>query len=179
MKPKEIIGLFDEYLSERKTHFQAICIGGTALALLGIISRETQDCDILLPEIPGNIKMFSEEFAKSISQSGVFLKNDWLNNGPASLVRDLPADWKNRLQLVFKGNAITLHTLGRDDLLKSKLFALCDRAVDRSDCIELRPTRKELLETLPWLEMRDGNPLWPDHVKRTLTNLAKNLGYEL
>lgn len=179
MKPKDIITAFDKYLSERSRIFEAICIGGTALGLLGVITRETQDCDILDPKIPDEIKALSEEFAVHMSESGVDLKPNWLNNGPASLTRDLTGDWRARIQVAFKGNAITLYTLGRADLLKSKLFALCDRAVDRDDCIKLKPTQGELNDISPWLEQQDGNPVWPDHVRDTLSDLAKELGYEL
>ena len=179
MKPQEIIIAFDKYLHERSKTFDAICIGGTALSLLGVISRETQDCDILDPVIPEEIKFLSEEFAKDMSESGIDLKADWLNNGPASLVQDLSENWKASLQVIYKGSAITLYTLGRLDLLKSKVFALCDRAIDRDDCIKLNPRKEELKKILSWLELRDGNPMWPEHVRDTLADLAKELGYEL
>lgn len=139
--------------------FEAVCIGGTALALLGIINRETQDCDILSPEIPKEIQQLSMEFAREIPNTDISLRENWLNNGPISLIRDLEAGWRERLQLAFKGEALTLFTLGRADLLRSKLFALCDRAIDRNDCFALNPTKSELMKCLPWLEARDGNPL--------------------
>ncbi|CAN5912349.1 hypothetical protein BH11MYX2_BH11MYX2_01270 [soil metagenome] len=50
-----------------------------------------------------------------------------------------------------------LRTLGRPDLIKSKLFALCDRGTDWSDCIALAPSREELTEALPWLEIQDAS----------------------
>ena len=179
MEPKHIIELFDRFLAARSCPFEAVCIGGTALALLGVVTRETQDCDVLSPLIPEQIKKLSAEFAREVSGSGLPLKMDWLNNGPQSLLRDLPAGWADRLQLAFKGSALTLRTLGRNELLQSKLFALCDRAVDRADCIALNPTRAELTSILPWLEQRDANPQWPQHVRETLTELATALGYEL
>lgn len=168
MKPAEIVKHFDEFLLARDKRFEAICIGGAALSLLGVISRETRDCDVLAPEIPADIKLMSEAFAAEVSKGGTPLQRDWLNNGPASLVRDLPSDWQTRTVLVFQGRALTLFTLGRADLLKSKLFALCDRAVDRPDCLALNPRKEELLELLPWLSELDANPLWPEHVRETL-----------
>lgn len=179
MKPLKIIELFDKYLHGKGKTFEAICVGGTALNLLGVISRETQDCDILDPRISQDIKELSKEFAAEVTKSGIDLKNDWLNNGPASLSRDLTGDWKAKIQIAFQGDAITLYTLGRLDLIKSKVFALCDRAIDRDDCLKLHPTRLELEEILPWLTQQDANLMWPEHVKETLSELAKELGYEL
>jgi hypothetical protein len=68
-----------------------------------------------------------------------------------------------------------LSTLGRPDLLKSKLFALCESGTDLSDCIALAPTPGELAEALPWLEEQDGNDLWPGHVRATVAELAERL----
>ena len=46
---------------------------------------------------------------------------------------------------VFEGDAIVFHTLGRSDLLRSKVFALCDRGVDLSDCNAMAPqTRADI-----------------------------------
>jgi hypothetical protein len=177
MKPTEIIQRFDTFLAERGRNFRAVCIGGTAL--LGIVSRETQDCDILVPQIPPEVKRLSEEFAAITTDSGIALQKEWLNNGRATLTRDLPPGWEQHVVTIFQGRALTLQTLGRADLLKSKLFALCDRAVDHQDCLRLDPIREELLELLPWLEQRDGNPQWPEHVKNVLDDLARERGYEL
>ncbi len=65
----------------------------------------------------------------------------------------------------------------RPDLLKSKLFALCDRGTDVPDVIALAPTAKELAECAPWLEGQDGNELWPAHVRATLADIARRLGH--
>ena len=43
----EIINNFYEYLVEQALQYDAIVIGGTALALLGVITRTTRDVDLL------------------------------------------------------------------------------------------------------------------------------------
>ncbi|HMP48267.1 MAG TPA: DUF6036 family nucleotidyltransferase [Oligoflexia bacterium] len=177
MNPVEIISKFDQFLHRKSKSFEAVVIGGTALNLLGVIERETRDCDILDPKIPEDIKKLSIEFAETLKDED--LKQDWLNNGPASLLRDLDTTWKNQTEILFSGLALTLYTLSRIDLIKSKVFALCDRTIDKPDCIALKPNKNELLEILPWLEQRDANPMWPEHVREVLSNLAKELGYEL
>ena len=89
----------------------------------------------------------------------------------------LPAGWRERVEPIFEGQALILSTLGRPDLIKSKLFALCDRGTDLPDCIALAPTVEELAECLPWLERQDGNELWPDHVRNTVAELGRRLGH--
>ena len=42
-QPNEIIASFDIYLAEQSLNFEAIVVGGAALALLGIITRTTRD----------------------------------------------------------------------------------------------------------------------------------------
>lgn len=75
--------------------------------------------------------------------------------------------------------ALRLTSLGPADLLKTKLFALCDRGTDLADCIALRPTASELDDAEPWLAARDQNPMWPDHVRATLADLRVRLGHGL
>ncbi|MEI8346998.1 MAG: DUF6036 family nucleotidyltransferase [Pseudomonadota bacterium] len=174
MKTIETIKEFDKFLNKRGLTFSAIVVGGSALALLGIISRETQDCDILDPDIPDEIQNAAKEFAKQES-----LKDHWLNNGPSTLKRDLPSGWMLRLTKIFSGEAMTLYTLSRMDLLRSKLFAYCDRGFDLQDCLALKPTPEELQEILPWLQERDGNPDWSEHVAKIISDLAQRLGHEL
>ena len=172
----DIIAAFDAYLEERRLQFDAVVIGGAALNLLGVISRLTKDCDILFPEIPEAIAKASQTFAREVRGNGGDLGDEWLNSGPASLQRQLPPAWENRLQTAFSGRAIHLRTLAREDLLCAKLFALCDRGIDLHDCVALAPSQAELDKIVPWLEQQDANPQWPAHVRVTIANLARRLG---
>ena len=63
------------------------------------------------------------------------------------------------------------------DLLRSKLFALCDRGFDLGECLALAPMTDELRAIVPWLEQQDGNPGWPEHVRTTLADLGRRLGH--
>jgi hypothetical protein len=87
----------------------------------------------------------------------------------------LPTGWRERVLRIFEGQSLS--TLGRPDLLKSKLFALCDRGTDLHDCIALKPTAEELAECMPWLAQQDGNELWPAHTRATIADLARRLGH--
>lgn len=170
---RDLIERFDAHLFARELRFDCVVIGGGALVLAGVISRPTKDLDCLDPEIPEEILAAAREFARGVPE----LWERWFNNGPRSLIRDLPAGWDQQLQLLFEGRSLVLRTLGRLDLLRSKLFAYCDRQQDIDDCLALAPTEDELRTCLPWLEERDANPMWPEHVRTSLKALGKELGH--
>ena len=177
MLPRQTIEAFDRHLLGLGLRFEGVVIGGSALGLMGVIQRPTRDVDILVPELSRAIASAARDFAKAQRQAGVDLQDDWFNNGPLQLGEVLPAGWRERVQRIFDGQALVLRTLGRSDLLKSKLFALCDRGTDLPDCIALAPIAEELAECMPWLELQDGNELWPAHVRATVADLARRLGH--
>lgn len=177
MKPKETINEFDAYLAKLDLRLDAVVIGGAALSLMGIISRQTRDFDILHPILPQNIVDAANKFAAQQREHGEILQDDWLNNGPVSLADVLPSDWMDRIQLVYSGQSVVMKSLGRSDLLRSKLFALCDRGTDLQDCVALAPTTEEVRELIPWLEYQDANPLWPEHVREVITDLQQRLSH--
>jgi len=179
MKPSEIIPRFDAFLVERDLALEAIATGGAALALLGIISRETRDCDLIEPELSSAVLETSRAFAAEVREQGGILRDDWLNNGPASLGPVLPEGWRNRLQIIYQGKAIRLWSLGRPELLLAKLWALCDRGLDLGDCMALAPSAEELRQAEAWIATQDLNPDWPTHVEATLKDLARRLGHGL
>lgn len=177
MKPLVIVSQFDAYLASRALRLDAVVIGGAALVLLGVIDRQTKDCDVLHPRLPEDVAEAAREFAASLRAAGEALDDGWLNNGPASLVPLLPPGWQDRLQVAFEGEALLLRTLGRAELLRSKLFALCDRGIDLGDCLALAPSPTELAEALPWVEYQDANPDWPRHVQEVLADLGRKLSH--
>ena len=178
MLARETIRLFDLFLEERGLRLEAVVIGGAALALLGVVGRETRDCDVLHPTLPEDIAEAAVAFARERQRKNEVLGEDWLNNGPSSLVRELPLGWEERLRVAYQGQAVRLTTLGRVDLLLTKLFALCDRGEDLEDCVALAPSDAELEEALPWVLDRDASELWPDHVKATFESLERRLKYD-
>lgn len=174
MKPSEVLMHFDQFINKRNLSFEAVIIGGAALSVLGIISRQTRDCDVLHPIIPNNILKASKQFAKLYN-----LDSNWLNNGPKDLVKDLPKNWIDRTQVIFQGQALRIRTLGRIDLLRTKLYAYCDRGFDLADCLQLNPTKSELYVIKKWIKSLDTNQNWPSHVDNAFNQLAKRLNHEL
>jgi hypothetical protein len=179
VNPAETLARFDDFLVERGLSLDAVILGGAALALLGLVARTTKDCDVLEPALPPPVLEAARAFAAQRRREGEVLDADWLNNGPSSLVPVLPEGWRDRTVVAFAGRALILRALGRDDLLKTKLFGLCDRSTDLGDCLALRPTPEELRAARPWVEQQDANPEWPAHVRATLDDLARRLDHGL
>lgn len=168
--PAEIIPLFDRYLSEGQLTFSAVAIGGAALSILGIVSRSTRDVDLLEPCIPEPIASAAKAFAKKHG-----LSTDWFNAGPSSLLHHLPADWRSRTQSLYTGKSLQLSTLGRIDLIRSKLWAMCDRMRDIDDLVALQPDDPEIELAVAWVKPLDANPQWPAHVDDMAVALRRRL----
>ncbi len=177
MKPRETIEAFDAWLASDSLTIDAIVVGGAALALLGVTSRQTRDVDVLDPLLSERALDAARRFATLVRTQGTHLDDTWLNNGPAQLTTVLPEGWRDRLRTAFRGERLALRTLGRSDLLKTKLFALCDRGTDLSDCIALKPSMAELDAAEPWFAYQDANPMWPEHVSTTFEDLKRRLGH--
>lgn len=177
--PKKLLPEFDNFLHQKRVKFKAVVIGSGALTIKGLLQRQTVDIDVLDPKIPDQILKLADEFRSQQEKQGVFLIENWINNGPAKLLLNLPTDWSSRTQLFFKGKALTLVTLGRLDLLKDKLWGFCDlREQDRPVLLALKPSQNELIEAAEWVKVQEAHPSWPDHVDFKVKELSKGLGYE-
>ncbi len=180
MKPNEILPLFDEHVESEGGKFEAVVIRGGALSLMGLIPRMTSDFDVLDPDILKSILKLALSFRKQVASQGIRLDEEWLNNGPKEIKHRLPKNWRNRTQKIFEGKAITFHTLGRSDLIKTKLDACCIRVQpDLDDLIALKPTRGEFSEASEWVLAQDAGGDWPRIVSEATSHIAERLGYEL
>ena len=121
--------------------------------------------------IPPEIMKAAKEFAvmQTISES-------WLNNGPSSLTRDLPGDWRERMQILYQRKALNFWTLDRTDLIRTKVWAMCDRMRDLGDLIDMAPSDSEISVAAEWVKQLDTNPNWPDHVETMVGVLRRRLG---
>jgi hypothetical protein len=174
---KNTLKKFDQFLKNRKLKFTATIIGGAALNVMEVTARVTKDVDCIDPKIPPEIKEASRDFAQENPELNLS-SNHWINNGPISIIRDLDKDWRFKTQVIFQGDALTLLTLDRISLLKTKLYAYCDRDTDFDDCVNLKPTIKELDDCYDWVLNGDRSELWPAQVDSQFKILKKALGYE-
>ena len=145
---------------------------GLRLSILGIVQRGTRDLDLLDVDIPDIVQNAAYDFSKIHS-----LAENWLNSGPSSLTKDLPQEWKKNLQPLYSGKNLKLLTLSRIDLIRTKLWAMCDRMRDIDDLIAIAPTVDELKLAAEWVKPLDGNKNWAAHVNTTVGVLKEKLGY--
>jgi hypothetical protein len=103
MLPRPTIEAFDRHLAALGLRLDAVVIGGSALALLGVTTRQTRDFDILAPELSREIADAAREFARAQRRLGIELMDDWLNNGPIQVGDVLPKAWQLRTRPVFEG----------------------------------------------------------------------------
>ncbi|MCX5658428.1 MAG: hypothetical protein NTW19_01745 [Planctomycetota bacterium] len=168
-----------------------VVCGGVALALQGLQNRTTRDVDVL-----GNwnvqtmeiacIEAFPEKVRACILRvvqrhpelSG--FSESWINLGPRQLAkRGLPDGFATRLTTVRFGPKLTLHLLGRTDLLPLKLYAAADewgsrQAIHLQDLKLLKPSREELDLAVEWVRTM------PDFEEKRLglKEAARELGYD-
>lgn len=80
--------------------------------------------------------------------------------------------------MIFKGESLTLYTLSRLNLLRTKLYACADRAIDYQDCVAMAPTKEELEACKEWVLAGDAHELWPKRVEEVFIQLSKDLRHE-
>lgn len=172
-----------------------IVCGGSALSLQALTGRTTEDVDVLAlwrtdtkqAVAPGS---FPDPVAKAIDRvaeanpslrgrSGS--RRRWVNLGPQEITRQgLPEGFAGRLVPLRIGERLTLHLLGRLDLIVLKLYAACDDLGDRQhvhvgDLLRLSPTAEDLAFALDWVLTRPD----PEHrIRPALKRLLQEFGHD-
>lgn len=143
------IQAFDEFLAGLGLSFDGSVIGGAALNLLGVVERTTKDCDVLAPRIPEEVEGRRGSLPRSDAERGMFSTTTGSTMAQAQWSTSFPTDGG---------------------------LALCDRGIDLGDCLAMAPSPAELAAIRPWLEVQDGHPDWPAHVRLNLALVARRLG---
>lgn len=168
-----------------------VVCGGAALGLQELQDRPTRDVDVLgqwneaVLDVTG-IETFPDEMAACIKRvvdnhpELASMGQNWINLGPRALVQaGLPDGFADRLHVLRIGNRLTLHLLGRQDLLALKLYAAADEHGPRqeihfTDLKGLAPTFEELDWAVDWLRtLRDFEEKRP-----VVKYVIERLGYE-
>lgn len=111
-------------------------------------------------KIPDEIKQASHDFVWEHPDFGLI--DDWLTM--------VQAVWWTFFRLIdsedwfrfILASQLSCRLWAEIDLLRTNLFALCDRKEDLPDCIALTPAVEELFICTPWVTDRDRNPFWPN-----------------
>lgn len=162
-KLQEALELLNEQLILRESpETELIVCGGSALVAMELVSRTTQDVDIValmqhkkpvtaIP-LPGYLEDAAERVAHILQ-----LPEDWLNNGPASqLTMGLPPGFTERLQCKRIGEKLSVHYISRTDQIYFKTFASADRGgYHIEDLRALTPSDEELVQAAKWCMEQD------------------------
>lgn len=183
LNPTATLQAFDAFLAAEGLSFAGVIIGGAALHALGYITRTTDDVDVLIPQVPRAIAAAAARFAALADSAPT--DGGWFNSKSYDFVGVpgcLPDGWRERLQPLLRGQALELHTLGRQDLLCTKLVALVDREEDLQDCIAMAPTPDELAAAWPFVEQYEGNwevraVYWIPKARAAFAEIGRALGH--
>jgi len=161
------------------------------MALQGLSTRATRDVDVLgvwdshldevicIKEFPDKVKSCIKRVLNDHPElSG--LRENWINLGPSNLATiGLPEGFGTRLKTMKFGKALTLHLLGRIDLIPLKLYAASDRFSSRQeihfvDLQLMKPTFNELNGALEWVgKLKDFEEKRPE-----IQCVLERLGYD-
>jgi hypothetical protein len=131
---RKYIERIDEELALLNESRELVVCGGAAMLFGNYNKASTQDIDMLKPVKDPVLKEISKKLAKEFEH----LRDNWLNSDSSSFLSDsLPRDWELRLEERFTGSHLRVLSLGREDLLYSKLCAHIDREMDEDDIREL------------------------------------------
>jgi hypothetical protein len=157
-------------------------IGGAALQVLGYVDRPTRDVDVVAlvdgsrlrpaESLPESLRAAAGRVARDFG-----LPNDWLNAGPADLLRlGLPDGFLDRAQVRTYGSSLVVRFAERFDLIHFKLYAMVDQGAGRheADLRALHPTPEELLAAARWARSHDPS----EGFRGQLVAVLRHLGVE-
>ncbi len=169
-----------EVLEARALKYEIVAVGGSALMLLGLLSRPTRDLDALAL-VDDGAYMSADPLPRPLTDAVVSvgralgLADDWLNPGPAGLLRfGLPEGFHKRVEHRQYGG-LALQIAGRFDQICLKLYAAVDQGPASKHVADLRslqPTREELLTAARWSRTHDPSEGYRELLVATLGSLG-------
>ena len=153
-----------EQLSLVGSEYDLIVIGGSALLALGLVSRPTQDVDVVAlaggaefdeaSPLPQPLTEARDRVARDFD-----LPTDWLNSEAARdmLRLGLPDGFAARLTRREYGRSLTVRYASRIDQIHFKLHAAVDRSGGKhfADLQALEPASDELVAAAQWARTHD------------------------
>ena len=143
-----LLAALGEQLEDAGLRFELVVIGGSALQALGLVERLTRDVDVVAIRTSSTL-VPAEPLPEALSSAvhrvarDFAIRPDWLNAGPADLVRlGLPAGFMDRVESRSFGPNLVVHFASRLDQIHFKLYAMADQRSARheSDLRALVPT---------------------------------------
>ncbi|MFI5341634.1 MAG: hypothetical protein ACHQ7N_17565 [Candidatus Methylomirabilales bacterium] len=168
-----------------------VVVGGTALNLLGIVQRTTNDVDVLAilqdPAGSGAVTLappdpLPEPLQRAIARVArdFQLPEDWMNTVVGlQWQTGLPPGLERRLRWRRYGS-LRVGLVARYDLIFLKLYAAADSggpsSVHFQDLLALRPTERELQAAVAWVRGQDPTPGFSTIVEQVMTHARERAG---
>ncbi|MBA4349109.1 MAG: hypothetical protein C0415_03855 [Thermodesulfovibrio sp.] len=166
---------------------ELVVCGGSALNILGYVSRTTKDVDVVAFAEKlgdGQIHLIKAEplpprLVEAVKKVGrdFDLPENWLNTGPTSAVDfGLPEGLVNRAETKRYGNKLIIYFLNRYDQICFKLYAAVDQGIGKhyNDLLLLEPNATELEEAARWSMTHDIS----ESFRQSIKDLLKHMGHE-
>lgn len=163
----ESLSLVGEILElEGAAPVHLVVVGGSALLAAGIVSRTTEDVDVLAERgIPEGEIVPIHRLSQAVSDSArraaaeLDLPANWLNAATALFsipLESYPVDFWSGMKRQSFGSCLEVSFLGRAGLIYLKFHAAIDpgrkrRMQDRDDLLHLAPTKEEAGKALEWI----------------------------
>lgn len=183
LQPSQIgalLAALGERLELAAVRVELVVVGGSALAMLGLVERPTRDVDVVALLDVGVLRP-----ARPLPQGLVEARDavaldfgvpaGWLNVGPSDLLDfGLPEGFVGRLERRELGSALVVHLASRLDLIHLKLYAFVDQGSGRheEDLRALEPTRDELLAAAQWARTHDPSAGFRQELEAALRYLG-------
>lgn len=176
---EEALMVLGQLLEDRDQYHEVVAIGGGSLLLLRQLERTTKDLDLvaLMKEgklvsadpLPQSLLKAVEEVGKALD-----LGKDWINIGPASLLKmGLPPGFMSRIhKRRYKG--LTIYLADRFDQICFKLYASVDQGPKSkhfADLIILKPTARELEKAKSWCMSHDVSEAFEIEINKAVESI--------
>lgn len=177
----DVLSALGEHLGAARDRHDLVVIGGSALLALGLVARATRDVDLLatvgddglrsVDPLPGGLTRARDIVARDFG-----LPADWLNTGPAGLLRfGLPDGFVDRLTVCHYGPCLTVRFASRLDQIHLKLYAAVDDGgpgKHERDLVALAPRPEELVAAARWTRTHDPSSGYRDSLVAALRHFG-------
>jgi hypothetical protein len=180
-----LAALGEQLESLLENQIELLVCGGSALNILGLVQRTTEDIDILAyvrRDGEGKISIVkAEPLTPELTEAAKKVARDfnlperWLNPGPASAVDfGLPDGLMERVITRQYGQKLIVQFLGRYDQIHFKVYAAVDQGAGKhlDDLLALKPTSEEIENAARWSMTHDVSDGYKQNLKAMLIYLG-------
>jgi len=185
---ERVLTALSEQLEAQGTgRIEMVVCGGAGLDILGYVTRETEDVDVvafvakskngsvtLIKAKPMNPSLMA---AADRVQKDFNLPDDWINAKASSLVDlGLPKGLIDRTEKRKYGKDLTVHFISRYDQIHFKVNAVVWEGGERhyDDLVALKPTDQEIEEAARWCMTHDQR----EGYRTFLKSVLERIGYK-